>query len=167
MIKGDLNIFIISFLQALPSWLITLVISAMPIIELRGSVPIAINILKMPIMPAILISILGNLLPILPILLALELLTKIAKKSEKMACFLEWIFARTRKKGKQIENYEFLGLILFVAIPIPGTGVWTGTMAAFLFGLSKLKTFLACFIGVCIASLIMLVFSLGINTIFI
>ena len=80
--------------------------------------------------------------------------------------FFSWLFERTRKKGKVIEDLETLGLMIFVAIPLPGTGVWTGCLGGYLFGLSYFKTFIACFAGTAIASLIMLLGSLGVIKIF-
>jgi len=80
--------------------------------------------------------------------------------------FFEWLFARTRAKGKIIEEFELVGLTLFVAIPFPGTGVWTGTIAAYLMGLPWLPTFICATIGTTIASLILWAASAGIINFF-
>jgi len=157
---------IIHFLQGLPAWLITMIISAFPIIELRGAIPLALTVLNMPLWPALILSIIGSLLPVFPILWFLDIATKYAHHFPKLGAFLDWLFARTRHKGKQIEQYEFLGLILFIGIPLPGTGVWTGTVAAFLFGLPRWITFLAAVLGTTLAGLIMTVGSLGLKAIF-
>ena len=146
---------IVHVLAGLPAWLITLIISATPIIELRGAIPIATTILNMSIELAFLLGIVGSVLPIFPILLGLDLATKFAHKIPAFAKFLDWLFARTRAKSQQIEKYEFWGLVLFIGVPLPGTGVWTGTLAAYLFGLSRLKTFIAGILGTTMAAFIM------------
>jgi uncharacterized membrane protein len=80
--------------------------------------------------------------------------------------FVEWLFARTRRKGAKIEKYETLGLIMFVAIPLPVTGAWTGSMAGHIFGLEKTRSLLACFAGVCIAGLIMTILAVFAREVF-
>jgi len=67
---------------------------------------------------------------------------------------LHWLFERTRRRGKIINRYERIGLALFVAIPLPVTGAWTGSLAAVLFGLKFKHAFLSIFIGVLIAGMI-------------
>jgi len=74
--------------------------------------------------------------------------------------FFEWLFARTRHKSAQIEKYETLGLAIFVAIPLPATGAWTGAMAAFLLGLKFHHAMLSILLGVVIAGVVMTVLSL-------
>jgi len=74
---------------------------------------------------------------------------------------MDWLFARTRKKAdSKIAKYEYLGLLIFVALPIPFTGGWTGALIAYLFGLKFSKSLLTIFIGVVIAALIMVVITL-------
>ena len=158
--------FIIHLLQGLPNWLITMVISAFPIIELRGAIPLAINVLGMETIPVLILSIIGSIIPIFPILWFLNIATKYAHHFPKLGTFLDWLFTRTRSKGKQIEKYEFIGLVLFIGIPLPGTGVWTGTVAAYLFGLSPTKTFTAGILGTTLAGLIMTAGSLGLKSLF-
>lgn len=100
------------------------------------------------------------MLPIPFIILLLEPVTNVLRKWSYGDRFVEWLFTRTRRKGKNIEKYELWGLVAFVAIPLPVTGAWTGSMAGHLFGLKWYKTLLACFIGVCIAGVIMSLLSI-------
>lgn len=129
-----------------------LIISMLPLIELRGSIPIAIIIFKMPWYEAVLLSLIGNMIPIPLILLFIEAIFKLMNKVPIGARFTEWLFARTRRKGKVIERYEALGLIIFVGIPLPGTGAWTGAFAARIFGIPFWKSMLYILLGVILAS---------------
>jgi len=92
------------------------------------------------------------MVPIFFILLFFDLVTKLFFKVPFLKRILESIFARTRRKGEMIERYEEIGLMLFVAIPLPVTGAWTGSLAAYLFGLKFWKSILFIFLGVLIAA---------------
>ncbi len=127
----------------------------LPIIELRGALPMAINLFKIPWFKALLISYVGNLVPVPLILWLLEPIVKFLSRIRIFDRFFKWLFERTRRKGnKVIEKYEEIGLIAFVAIPLPGTGAWTGALIAFLFGLDFKKSFLVISLGVLIAGVI-------------
>jgi len=158
--------FILNFLQGFPHWLIILIISAIPVIELRGAIPLALTVWGMPVIPVLILGIIGSVLPVFPILWFLDFATKIAHRFPRLGGFLDWLFTRTRAKSKQIERYEFWGLVIFIGIPLPGTGVWTGTVAAYLLGLSPWKTFWAGFLGTAIAGLIMTAGILGLKALF-
>ncbi len=129
--------------------------SMLPIIELRGALPMAINLFQIAWPKAFLISFIGNLVPVPFILWLLKPIVKILSKIKPLGIFFEWLFERTRRKGdKVIEKYEEIGLLAFVAIPLPGTGAWTGALIAFLFGLDFKKSFLVITIGVFTAGVI-------------
>jgi uncharacterized membrane protein len=129
--------------------------SMLPIIELRGALPMAINFFKIPWFKAFLISYLGNLVPVPLILWLLGPMVKFLSKIKIFDKFFKWLFERTRRKGnKVIEKYEEIGLLAFVAIPLPGTGAWTGALIAFLFGLDFKKSLLVISLGVLIAGVI-------------
>ncbi len=132
--------------------LIVLIISMLPLIELRGSIPIAILLFKMSWQEAVILSLIGNMLPIPIILLFMEWFFNFISKIPIGAKFTNWLFKRTRRKGKVIEKYEALGLTIFVGIPLPGTGAWTGAFAAKIFGISFWKSILYITIGVIIAA---------------
>ncbi len=138
----------------LKPWMIVIVISMLPIIELRGAIPVAILLLKLPVWEAVTLSVIGNMLPIPLILLFMDQFFALVAKVRIGKRFTEWLFARTRRKGKSIERYEAIGLASFVGIPLPGTGGWTGAFAANIFGIPFWRSLLFIFIGVLIAAAI-------------
>ena len=147
-------------------YLYLFLVAMLPIAELRGAIPLGIYWGLSPILVFI-IAIIGNMVPVPLILLFLEGIEKYLRKSEKMARALDWIFERTYKKAdEKVRRWEYLALILFVAIPLPGTGAWTGSLIAYLFKFDIKKSILSIFIGVLIAGLIVLIASLGFLNIF-
>ena len=129
-------------------------LAASPISELRGAIPVAIIQFDFPWYYAFLISIIGNILPVPFILLFLDSVSKLLSKVELFNRILAWLFERTRRRGKIIERYERIGLMLFVAIPLPVTGAWTGSLAAVLFGLKFKHAFISILAGILIAGVI-------------
>ncbi len=140
--------------------LTVLIISALPIVELRLALPVAIIGLEMPWYYALLLAIVGNLLPVPFILLFLDATSRLLGKIGFFNRMLHWLFERTRRRGRIVERYERIGLMLFVAIPLPVTGAWTGSLAAVLFGLKFKHAFLSIFIGIFIAGIIVTCLSL-------
>jgi len=140
--------------------LVVLIIAALPIFELRGALPVAINLFHFPWYYALPLAIIGNLLPVPVILLFLNAISRWLSKIGFFDRFLHWLFERTRKRGRVVERYERIGLALFVAIPLPVTGAWTGSLVAVLFGLRFRYAFLSIFVGVCIAGIIVTCLSL-------
>ncbi|OGC33630.1 hypothetical protein A3J90_04425 [candidate division WOR-1 bacterium RIFOXYC2_FULL_37_10] len=149
----------------MPKELAVFILSAIPVVEVRGAVPLGIYLGISPV-KVFLLSVIGSALPILPVFFFLSFFTGRLRKINAFDRFFSWLFERTRKKGKIIEDLELVGLTVFVAIPLPGTGAWTGCLAGYLFGLSYFKTFIACFVGTSIATLIMLLVSLGVVRLF-
>ena len=135
-------------------------ISTLPIVELRGAIPVGIAAFGMPWWKVYLIAVAGNMLPIPFILLLLGPVSNFLMRFALGKRFFGWLFARTRKKSASIEKYEALGLTLFVAIPLPVTGGWTGAMAAFLMGIPFWKSMLYILMGVMIAGVIMTILAL-------
>jgi len=138
--------------------LIVLIIATLPIIELRGALPLAIHYFHLSYLKGLILSIIGNLLPILPILFLLRFILNLLIKIPFLKKFFDWLFERTQKKSKIIEKYEILGLIIFVGIPLPTTGAWTGVLASFILGLKPILSFLAIALGVFLAALIVSIF---------
>ena len=136
-----------------------LVVSAMPLSELRGGIPLALYLGFSPLESYIL-GVVGNLIPVPFILLLLDKIKNIKIKFISKA-YLE-ITKRVEKKRDLIERYGYVGLTLFVAVPLPVTGAWTGSLLAFLLGLNKLKSFLAISVGVSLAGIIVTLTSLGV-----
>jgi len=134
--------------------LAVLAIAAAPISELRGAIPVAITVFHFPWYYAFLLAVIGNLLPVPFILLFLDAFSKLLGKIGIFERMLQWFFKHTRRRGKIIERYKRIGLTLFVAIPLPITGAWTGSVVAVLFGLRFKHALLSIFIGILIAGTI-------------
>jgi len=140
--------------------LIVITVSALPVIELRGALPVAINMFNLPWYQALSLAIIGNLLPVPLLLLFFKSLTVTARQTDIGRRLIDWLFARTRKNMAVIEKYERIGLMLFVAVPLPVTGAWTGSVAAFLTGLKFNRALLSIACGVVIAGAIVTCLSL-------
>lgn len=136
------------------------VLAALPISELRGAIPLALAMGFSP-QKAYLLSFAGNLIPVLPLLFFLQPVVIRLRHIRLFEKFFNWLFERTRKKATLIEKFEALGLILFVAIPLPVTGAWTGCVAATLFKIRFRYAFFAIILGVVIAGFIVLGISLA------
>lgn len=126
-------------------------ISLLPVIELRGSIPIGYY-QGLPWYTNMITSIIGNLLPVPFILLFVVKVFEFMKKRNIMVGFIEKIEKRAMSRSDSIANKEFIGLMLFVAIPLPGTGAWTGALIAALLQFNRKKSFMYICIGVLIAA---------------
>ena len=126
-------------------------ISLLPVIELRGSIPVGYY-QGLPWYTNMITSIIGNLLPVPFILLFVVKVFEFMKKRNIMVNVIEKIEKRAMSRSESIANKEFLGLMLFVAIPFPGTGAWTGALIAALLQFDRKKSFVYIFIGVLIAA---------------
>ncbi|MEM0215552.1 MAG: small multi-drug export protein [Archaeoglobaceae archaeon] len=135
--------------------LLVLAVSAAPISELRGGIPLAIYLGFSPL-EAYLLSVIGNFLPVPIILLALNRLLKILSRFGSIWELYKKIELRVERKKDLVNKYGYLGLALFVAVPLPVTGAWTACLLAFLLNLDRLKSSLSILIGICIAGLIVL-----------
>lgn len=138
------------------------ILAAIPVFEVRASIPLGIAVYRLSPVTTVILSILGSVLPVFPLLWFLNTLTDSLRKIPAFDKFLEWLFTRTRAKSKLIEDLELLGLTLFIAIPLPGTGVWTGTIAAYLLGLRWIPTFFAGLVGTALASIVVAAATLGV-----
>jgi uncharacterized membrane protein len=132
-----------------------------PILELRGGL-IAASILNIPIVRAMLLCVIGNMIPVPFILLFITKIFDQLKKTKLLRPYVEKFEAKAMGKSDQIQRYEFLGLLLFVGIPLPGTGAWTGSFIAALLGVKLRKSIPAVICGILLASCIMTVVSYGI-----
>jgi uncharacterized membrane protein len=138
----------------LSSILTVLGIGVLPIFELRGAIPWAISVHHFPWYYALLFGIIGNILPVPFILIFFDKIVELLSKVHFLNRFLQWFLERTRRRGKVVERYERIGLALFVAIPLPITGAWTGSILAVLLGLKYKYAFLSILIGVLVAGII-------------
>ncbi|MDD5082257.1 MAG: small multi-drug export protein [Dehalococcoidales bacterium] len=138
----------------LPRELVVLIIAALPIFELRGALPVAINLFHFPWYYALLLAIIGNLVPVPILLLVWGGLVKLLSRISVFERAFNWLIERTKRQGKVIEKYRGIGLALFVAVPLPMTGAWTGALAANIFGLRFGSAFLSIALGVFVAGAI-------------
>jgi len=120
---------ILHWLKDLPKEYVVMIVAALPISELRGSIPLALSF-GMSISKAFWLSILGNAIPVIPVLFFLKPVSERLRRFKIFSRFFDWLFNRTLKKADTIQKYEALGLAIFVAIPLPMTGAWTGAIAA-------------------------------------
>ena len=142
---------------------IVFVISMCPILELRGGL-IAASLFDLNPILSYIICIIGNTIPIPFILWLINKILNFMRnsKSKKLNGIAKWLDKKVDKHKAQIEKYGYLGLVLFVGIPLPGTGAWTGCLIASVLEMDKKKSFLAAVLGVFIASIIMMIISFGI-----
>lgn len=141
--------------------ILVFIISLMPILELRGGL-IAAALLGLDPIPSYIISIIGNILPIPFILLLINKILEWMRNSKHFNKIAKWLDKKVEKHKGQIEKYGYLGVVLFVGIPLPGTGAWTGSLIASVLEMNRKKTFLAVLLGVFLASIIMMILSFGI-----
>ena len=128
------------------------ILSMLPITELRFSIPYGYFILEMPIFKTAILSIIGNILIGYLIIIAIGPIMNNIRKIYLFKKIINRIFSITRRKGARIDKLKFFGLLLFVGIPMPFTGVWTGSLAAYLFGLNTFKSILTVIGGVLLSS---------------
>lgn len=141
--------------------MIIFIISMIPILELRGGL-LAASLLKVSAAKAIPICIVGNIIPIPFILLFIKQIFKLLKKTKVFHNLIVKMENRAMGKSDQIKKYEFWGLVLFVGIPLPGTGAWTGSLIASLLDVDIKKSSLAILCGIIMATVIMYVVSYGV-----
>lgn len=138
-----------------PDWQIV-ILGAAPIAELRGAIPLGFYY-GMPVARIFILAVLGNIIPVIPVLFLLEPVSNALRRFRLWKKFFDWLFERTRAKADSIQKYEALGLAIFVAIPLPMTGAWSGAVAASLFKIKFRYAFPAIVAGVIGAGIIVTV----------
>ena len=146
---------ILNWLKDLPKEYVVIIMGALPISELRGAIPLALYY-GMSFGKAFWLSILGNTIFIAPALFLFEPISTRLRKFKIWSRFFDWVFERTKKNADAIQKYEALGLAIFVAIPLPMTGAWSGVVAAALFKIRFRYAFISIVTGVITAGLIVL-----------
>ncbi len=163
MVENLVALFTNALSGTLSGELICFVISLFPILELRGGLLAASPaFLDVPISHALPLCIIGNLLPIPFVLLLIEKIIAWMEHFKPTARFANWLKDKADKNKDQIVKYGFWGLVIFIGVPLPGTGAWTGSLVAAFLHMPFRKAFLACILGVLMASAIMCVVSYGI-----
>lgn len=142
-----------------------LVVSMLPILELRASIPLGAA-LGLPIYTNYLVSVVGNFLPVPFILLFIRRILTWMKTTRRLSKIALWLEEKAQKHSDKVLRYATLGLFLFVAIPLPGTGAWTGALVAALFNMRMKYALPSILLGVVAAGLIMALASYGVVGIF-
>lgn len=145
-------------------YLVVFFVSMVPLIELRGAIPIAVG-LGLPKLISFIIAIIGNMLPVPIIYLFSRKVLEWGKDKKYIGKFFTWCLLKGEKGGKKLLAKAgkglYVALFMFVAIPFPGTGAWTGTLAASILDLDFTKTIISVMAGVLLAGLIMMAISFG------
>ena len=160
IVKGFIGLFGGLATTVLGKEILVFIISLMPILELRGGL-LAASLLGLDPIPSYIISVIGNVIPIPFILWFMGAILKWMKKRKRLKKIADWIDKKVEKNRNKIEKFGFWGLVLFVGIPLPGTGAWTGCLVASVLEMDKKKSFIAAMIGVMMASIIMMFLSFG------
>ena len=146
-------------------YLIVFLISMVPLIELRGAIPYAVGF-GLPLVPSLVVALFGNILPVPFIFLFARKILVWGKDKKYVGKFFSWCLEKGEKGGRKLEAKAgaglYIALLLFVGIPLPGTGAWTGTLAASLLDMDFKKSMLYIFGGLLLAAAIMLAASLGV-----
>lgn len=138
---------------ALPPELAVVVVAALPVFELRGAVPLGMALGLDPAR-ALLVAWIGNMIPIPFLLVLLDPVSRRLRRRVRLQRVIDWTYARTEAKSGSIRRYGWWGLVLFVAVPLPGTGAWTGALAASLLGYRTRSALVAIALGVALAGLV-------------
>jgi uncharacterized membrane protein len=144
---------LVDFFAGLPKEYVVMIMGALPISELRGAIPLGLYF-GIPLYKTFWLAVLGNVIPIVPALFLFEPVSKQLRKFRLWRKFFDWLFERTKKNSDSIQKFEALGLAIFVAIPLPMTGAWSGVVAASLFKIRFRYAFPAIVLGVLGAGLI-------------
>ena len=136
-----------------------------PILELRFSIPVAAA-WNVPFGWAYALAVIGNMLPVPFILFLVPAIFRFMRRHNILVRMVDWLENKAQKGAKKIEKYTVFGLFLFVAIPLPGTGAWTGSLAASIFGMKKSWALISVFLGVLAAGAIMTLASYGVVSAF-
>lgn len=146
-------------------YILVFLISMVPLIEIRGAMPYAVGF-ELPLVPSIIVAVLGNMLPVPFIFLFARKILDWGKDKKVIGGFCRWCLEKGEKGGRKLEAKAgaglYVALLLFVGIPLPGTGAWTGTLAASLLNMNFKKSVVFIMLGVMLAGAIMLAASLGV-----
>ncbi len=160
MVENIVNSMVEFFRDSIPKELIVFIISLFPILELRGGM-IAAKLLDVDFLKAFFICYAGNILPLPFILLFIRKIFQFLKRFNKIGKLIEKLEVRSMRKSEKVVKYRNWGLLTFVAIPLPGTGGWTGSLIAALLDMRISHSFPIIALGVLIANIIMSIFSYG------
>jgi uncharacterized membrane protein len=159
--------WLLTFIKNFPPEIATMIVGAAPISELRGAIPLAYGVYNFSILKAFFFSFIGNAIPVFLVTFLMEVAYKILSRFANFKKFFEWLFDRTRRKiSGQYLKYGEIALVIFVAIPLPMTGAWTGALAAWLLGIKPKVAIPLVLLGVLIAGIIVSILTVGAGKVF-
>ena len=145
----------------------TLLVSMVPVVELRGAIPFGHNVLGLGIWPAFFASVLGNLAPVPFIIVYIRRIFQWLRRNfPSLDRLVDKLERKAHLKGKRVTKYKYLGLMLFVAIPLPGTGAWTGALAAAFLDMPLRRALPSIALGVMTAGVVISALSFGLGALF-
>ncbi len=154
---------LLDIVKSLPPEIAVVVTAMLPFGELRGAIPLALLVYEMNPVKAYVLAVIGNIIPVIPLLIFLEPVEQRLRHISIFDSFFDWVFTRTHARtNEKIQKYGAIGLVPFVAIPLPVTGAWTGVAAAYIFGIKFKHAFAAISLGVMIAGVIVTLATMGI-----
>ena len=152
--------------QDLGAYFVTLIVSMIPVIELRGAIPLGVG-LGLSHFDAMWVSMLGNMLPVPFIILFIRPIFKwMTKRSERLGRLVSKLEAKAEGKWDRIHRFQFFGLAVFVGIPLPGTGAWTGALIAAVMDMRMSRALPSILLGVVIAGFLVTGITYGFTSIF-
>lgn len=137
---------LLAWLGTLPAWVHVMAVAALPVVELRGAIPLGVHLGLTPLQ-AMALAVVGNMAPIPVLYFVLLPLVRYLKRTRLFRRVVDGYVARSEREAAKIKKYGLWGLAIFVAIPLPGTGAWTGCLVALLLGYSLRLTLLALLLG--------------------
>lgn len=144
----------------------TILVSMVPVVELRGGIPFGVT-LGLPVWAAYVAAIIGNILPVPFILVYIRRIFQwMRRKLPRLNRLVDKLEKKAHLKGQKVTKYKYLGLLLFVAIPLPGTGAWTGALAAAFLNMPLRKALPSIFAGVLIAGIAVSILTFGVASLF-
>ena len=144
----------------------TILVSMVPIVELRGGIPFGVT-LGLPVWAAYLAAVIGNILPVPFILVYIRRIFQwMRRRLPRLNRLVDKLERKAHLKGRRVTKYKYLGLILFVAIPLPGTGAWTGALAAAFLDMPLRKAIPSIFAGILIAGIVISILTFGVASLF-
>jgi uncharacterized membrane protein len=144
----------------------TILVSMVPIVELRGGIPFGVT-LGLPVWAAYLAAVIGNILPVPFILVYIRRIFQwMRRRLPRLNRLVDKLERKAHLKGRRVTKYKYLGLMLFVAIPLPGTGAWTGALAAAFLDMPLRKAIPSIFAGILIAGIVISILTFGVASLF-
>ena len=142
----------------------TILVSMVPIVELRGGIPFGVT-LGLPVWAAYLAAVIGNILPVPFILVYIRRIFQ-WMRLPRLNRLVDKLERKAHLKGRRVTKYKYLGLMLFVAVPLPGTGAWTGALAAAFLDMPLRKAIPSIFAGILIAGIAISILTFGVASLF-